>query len=195
MTNRISLAFLLSFSLLAAFAACVTVHVNFPESAVQKATDEYVRELYKARDRKGQPAAEPSAAPAPTSEYKLPLLIAEAYADETMIQTTSPTIVAIRGRQAGRLDKINGEKRMGNLGETNQGLIVIKTDKKILQMKLEKLVNEENKDREELFAEMMKLNPIPEAQIRKNFSRSFQDKMSPSGTWVQSADGEWSKKP
>ena len=32
-------------------AACVTVNVNFPESTVQKATDDYVKELYKAKER------------------------------------------------------------------------------------------------------------------------------------------------
>jgi uncharacterized protein YdbL (DUF1318 family) len=190
-TTRIALASLLCFSLLAAIGACVTVNVNFPESAVQKATDEYVRELYKARDRK-TPAGQPSGSP--TSEFHLPVLLAVAYAEEA-INMSSPEIKAIQKNQISRLDRISTEKKSGNLGENSEGLLVVKTEKKILQMKLEKLVTEENKDREKLFAEVMKLNPIPESQLRKNFSRSFQDKMSPSGTWVQSADGEWSQKP
>ena len=46
-------AFLTCSALLLAsgFAACVTVNVNFPESTVQKATDDYVKELYKAKEK------------------------------------------------------------------------------------------------------------------------------------------------
>ena len=181
-----------SLTLLAWGGACVTVNVNFPESAVQKATDEYVRELYKARERKSQPATEPSGAP--SSQFRLPDLIPQAYADE-VLKMSSPSIQAIQRRQIERLDEINREKKAGNLGEDNQGLLSVKTDKKILMMKLEKLVGAENKDREQLFNEVMKLNAVPEAQVRKNFARSFQSGSSPSGTWVQGSDGEWSKKP
>ena len=136
---------------------------------------------------------EPSAKPSTTSELRFPSLIESAYADP-LLQTRSPVILEIQKNQVTRLSRIDNEKRAGNLGETNQGLLVVKTDKKILQLKLEKLVGEENRDRERLFEEFAKLNPMPEAQVRETFARSFQGQ-SPSGTWKQSADGEWARKP
>src|SRR3954470_20952661 len=77
----VPIACLLSFS----FAACVTVNVNFPESAVQKATDDYVRDLYRAKE-KGKPAA-PAAKK--ESSFEMPSLINSAMADDDVFKVST----------------------------------------------------------------------------------------------------------
>jgi uncharacterized protein YdbL (DUF1318 family) len=179
-------------------AACVTVNVNFPESAVQKATDDYVRDLYRAKEKgnKPAPAAEPSAKPQAAFE-----LIPSAHADEgDLFRVDTDKALSIREKLRGRLDEVLSQKRAGVVGESNDGLLVLKSPdklKKLLLKKVEKLVSDENSDREELYGEILTANGLPRTRLKnvqKSFSRSFQAE-SPSGTWVQDIEGKWARKP
>lgn len=188
--------------------ACVTVNVNFPESAVQKATDDYVRDLYRAKETRKSGAPD-SAAPAATKPqahgFALPILIAsaqagDAFGEEEAFKVSTPRALAIRDKLAGHLSDVLEHKRAGVLGETNDGLLEIREPgklKKLLARKVEKLVADENADRLDLYREVVKANGLPEARIKnvqKSFARSFQAE-SPSGTWMQDVDGKWAQKP
>jgi uncharacterized protein YdbL (DUF1318 family) len=198
-------AWLLSCALLTTslgIASCVTVNVNFPESAVQKATDDYVRDLYRAKETRKStdaPAAAPSAAAQPQAALT-EWLIASARADDEVFRVTTPASLKIRERLAARLGDVLEQKRAGVLGETNDGTLVIHEPgklKKLLAKKVEKLVADENADRAELYAEVMRANALPPARlpnVKRSFARSFQAE-SPSGTWVQDTDGKWAQKP
>jgi uncharacterized protein YdbL (DUF1318 family) len=206
-------------------SACVTVNVNFPESAVQKATDDYVRDLYRAKERGKAPAsenaatpAEPEASPSPSpspskKSQKKPttksvttssiwdlIPSAEAAEADLNFRVDSDKSMKIRDRLAGRLDEVLTQKKAGVLGETNDGLLFLKSPeklKKLLTKKVETLVADENKDREELYEEVAASNKVSKNRIKdiqKSFARSFQAE-SPSGTWVQDGDGKWSQKP
>jgi uncharacterized protein YdbL (DUF1318 family) len=181
---------------LALFAGCVTINVNFPEGAAQKASDDFVKELYRARDRSG--GSEPSSSPSPSAQWWQGLMIAEALADEAFKVSSAKTL-EIRDRMRKRLDELLTHKRSGLVGEDNLGLLLIRDKsqvKPILLKKLEKLVGEENSDRAELYAEVARLNnlkPTNMKDVGRTFSHSFQAE-SPSGTWVQSDGGDWSRK-
>ena len=91
-------------------------------------------------------------------------------------------------------------KRSGVLGESQDGMLVIKDSaslKPIQRKKMESLVNSENADRNLLYSEVVQSNSLATTRtmdVQKSFSRSFQSE-SPSGTWVESESGTWSKKP
>ena len=181
-------------SALALFAgACVTVNVNFPESAAQKATDDYVRDLYRAKNRDKSPSPEASIKSS-LIEWALP----SAYADETF-SLNSSTIMSIKESQKARAEEVLDYKAKGFIGEKQDGLLAVRPGpdlKPLLQKKIEKLVADENKDREKLYNATLKENKLAPNRItnvRETFSRSFQAE-SPSGTWVESG-GTWAKKP
>lgn len=214
-----------AFALLVSLAACVTVNVNFPESAVQKATDDYVRELYRAKEKGKTPTGDPSAkpTPAPTSsavETPKPVsfltLIPSAHAQEGAnlnFRVDTDKALKIRDRLSARLDEVVKLKRDGVLGETNDGNVELHNDAPLKKAKLmaktgakaaaedpikkaQKLVESENKDRSDLYEEVLSANNIGKGRmkdIRKSFARSFQAE-SPSGTWVQDPEGVWTQK-
>ncbi len=171
----------------------MTVNVNFPESAVQKATDDYVRELYRAKEK-----GKPSATPETKASFDFSL-IGTAHAVEATIKVDSEKAIQIRNRMASRVDEVITQKRAGALGETNEGHLTLKKGdlKPLLKKKLDGAIADENRDRDELYKEVVRINGIGDARlkdIQKSFARSFQAE-SPSGTWVQDADGNWSQKP
>ena len=196
MTKKYFLTGLLLFTGL----ACVTVHVTFPESAVQKATDDYVRELYRAKE-KGRPSTpEPSPSLAPMHADLQFTLFTSAHAEELVFKVDSEKALKIRDRLSKRLDDVLAQIRAGVLGEARDGMLQLKEPgklKKLFTKKIETLVAEENKDRADLYAEVLSSNALPAARlidIQRSFARSFQAE-SPSGTWLQGADGTWLQKP
>ena len=176
-------------------AACVTVHVNFPEGAVQKATDDYVKELYKAKSKsEGQSNSD-------QGSFVFPF----EFISSSMAQTTieefkvkSAKAMDIQARQKNRLSEIDKYKVKGFLGETEDGMLVLRNAeslKGLMKKKVMQLLNEENMDRQELYTEVADSNSLAPAQggtLKKSFARSFQA-ASPRGTWIQTG-GSWKQK-
>ncbi len=180
-----------------ALSACVTVNVNFPEGAVQKATDDFVKDLYRARDR----GAKPDVAPAPSTSAPtsaIDFLIPSAMADDSFVVKT-PAALAIRDKMSAMVNEVLTHKRSGALGETNDGLLVIHQPdqvKKLQVARVKQVVETENANRIALYSEVLAANGLKPARlkdVRVSFARSFQAE-SPSGTWLQEADGKWSQK-
>jgi len=188
------------------FAACVTVNVHFPESSVQRAADDYVRELYQAKE-KG--TTKPGGDSAPTEKkdsksspqsrhFELNLLGTPALAASDF-KVDSEKAREILSRQKTRINDIDKYKASGVLGESRDGLLFIKDSKKLKKLetkKVDSILTEENKDREALYLEIVESNGsnrvLPEL-VRKTFSRSLQN-LSPAGTWIEDETGAWSKK-
>ena len=186
-------------ALASVIAACVTVNVNFPESAVQKATDDYVRDLYRAKEKGKAPSPDASTPSAKPSQGFNLSLITEAVAADG-IKVDSAAALQIRTKLASRVDEVIAQKRAGVLGESNDGKLTLQAPDKLkplLKSKVDKLVKDENTDRETLYNEILKSNGFPAGRMKdveKSFARSFQAE-SPSGTWVQDDGGKWSQKP
>lgn len=177
---------------------CVTINVNFPEGAAQKASDDFVKELYRARDRKDG-GAEPAATPTPSAQqWWHGLILAEAWAEDAF-KVSSPKITALRDRLAKRLDEMLAHKRAGYIGEDNVGLLIVKDPaavKPMLLPKVKKLVADENTDRADLYAEIARINGLKPAAMKdlgRTFGHSFQAE-SPAGTWIQADNGDWKQK-
>jgi len=203
--KKANLVFPLIFSLAIASAACVTVNVPvvFPEATVQRATDDYVRELYRAKER-GKTPAPARGAQNETSAWVALLdfsIFPEAQAaDGAAFRVDTQKALKIRENLAGQVSEVLTQKRAGVVGETKDGLLAIRDAsklKKLLLQKVEKLVGDENALRKELYAEVASANNIPASRIgsvQESFARSFQAE-SPSGSWVENDSGSWNQKP
>mgnify|MGYP002835222557 CR=1 FL=1 len=184
---------LASFGLL---ASCITVNVNFPEAAVQKAADDYVKELYKAKQEAEEGEKTSRLINIPGIKLVSLSLVPMAHA-ESEFSIKSAKAKEIQSRQASRISKIDRFKKKGLIGEAQNGLLEVKNDsgKKLEMKRVNQLVAEENADRESLYNEVMSSNgidPSQSARLRKSFHQSFVD-ASPAGTPVES-NGQWKAK-
>lgn len=178
-------------------AACVTVNVYFPASAVQKAADEIVEDVR----TKGQ---KPAVTPDTTSWLKENLKHfvpgpTEAYAAEMNIDVSTPAIRALRESMKNRFSSLKPFYDKGSVGENNRGLLEVR-DTAGLNLKdsaqLNRLIDQENKDRMALYKEIVsanKLGPESVSQVQKLFANSWRQKSQP-GWWVQNDGGTWEKK-
>ncbi len=179
--------------------SCVTVNIYFPAAEVQKAADvivEDVRQLDKKQEQKPQEQQK-------LNRYyqklkKLSWGTAEAYA-QIDIEVTTPAIRALKDSIKARFPQLKPFYDKGNVGESNTGFLENR-DLGNMSLKekadLSRLIEQENKDRKDLYAEIMKANKFgPDAlpQIQKIFANSWRDK-SQSGWWIQKDSGEWEKK-
>jgi uncharacterized protein YdbL (DUF1318 family) len=179
--------------LILAFLACITVNIYFPESVVKKTAEDIVNEVRgsgkKIKDEVKKDEAKKSA-----SFSLVPSLYAQ---QET--EVTTPRIRAIKESLKGRFDRLVPHYDAVRIGETKDGnLQVLNEDGLSLQDKsvLRKLVNDENQDRTDLYAEVAKALNIDAGQIarvRQIFAEQWIGKAH-AGWMVQKADGSWVKK-
>ncbi len=185
--------------------SCVTINIYFPAAAVEKAADKIVEEVW--GEKEGiQPEKPETGKEEPQSlinqwiNFTLTAVgPGEAFAQETDINVTTPTIRALKESIKQRAESIMPYMDNGNVGLSNEGLLVIRS-KKGLNLKdkaeLTRLVKAENSDRGALYAEIAQANnfsPDKVSDIKGIFAKSW-IKQARAGWWVQSPDGEWSKK-
>jgi uncharacterized protein YdbL (DUF1318 family) len=182
---------------LSVFASCITVNIYFPEATVKKAADEIVDEVRKREEtNKGKQESEKmeTAFSGPASFSFVPSAYAQ---QETTVST--PTIRALKQSLKDREPALTAFFNNGSLGEANSGLVDIR-DESALNLKdkatLRNLVNDENSDRQKLYAEVAKalnIDPSQIGRIQKIFAESWIKNSAP-GWWVQKESGEWVKK-
>jgi uncharacterized protein YdbL (DUF1318 family) len=196
----------------AVLAACITINVYFPEAAVKELSQQIEEEVQKTAA--GEPAPAPEPTPTPVAEpeggapesllsYILSLGATTAYAAQDQVaapEITNPAIRKIIDSRAARLDAINALKAKGVVGESNQALLVIRNLDAIQGLKeradAQKLVKDENADREQLFKEIaaaknVDLKQLP--QIRATYAATLRENAHP-GDWIQLPDGSWVQK-
>ena len=179
--------------------SCVTVNIYFPAAEVQKAADvivEDVRQLDKKQEQK--PQEQQKLNQLYQKMKKLSWEPAAAYA-QIDIDISTPAIRALKDSIRQRFSQLKIFYDRGNVGENNMGMLETR-DLANLNLKekadLSRLVEQENKDRKDLYTEIMKANKfdievLP--RIQKMFANSWRDK-SQSGWWIQKDSGEWEKK-
>ena len=199
--------------LIFSFVGCVTVNVNFPEAAVQQATDDYVRELYQKKSKAGPDKGTPTSV-APSSGG-VSVWVKTAFADTAVtFKTKTPGAIQIQERQSARISKVDEFKKANLICETGNGKLVVappeylKTLGSLQQKQVEarlnsnrgdvsRLIVEENSDREALYDEIVKANGGGgglKGLVVEKFTKSFQS-LSPSGSCVQLPDSSWTQKP
>lgn len=191
-------------------AACVTINVYFPAAAAEKAADQIIDAVTGAA---GSATPRP-ATPPPTGALKreepnllvvavgkvLYALVPPAHAQEAAnLDISSPEIRAIQASMTARFGQLRKFFDSGALGLTADGLVQIR-DAASLSLPdrglLNRLVAEDNKDRESLYTEIAKANGHPEwaGDIRKIFARRWVERGAQTGWYYQNAAGAWAQK-
>lgn len=196
----------------AVLVACITINVYFPEAAVKELSQQIEEEVQKKAAGEATPVPEPTPTPvaqpdegAPESLLSciLSLGATTAYAAQDQVaqpEITNPAIRKIIDSRAARLDAINALKAKGVIGESNQALLVIRNLDAIQGLKAradaQKLVKDENADREQLFKEIAAAKNVDLAQlpqIQTTYAETLREKAHP-GDWIQLPDGTWVQK-
>ncbi|MFN4227741.1 MAG: DUF1318 domain-containing protein [Candidatus Ratteibacteria bacterium] len=167
--------------------AVVNVYVTFPEEKVKKAAEDLL--------------APPTPSKSPQSFLDI-FFVKNLYADEVVVtkdlKTDSPKIKEAKEKMDTWREKLDQFKKDGYIGETNDFKVVIREiprDSEIAKQ-VKKIVDDENKQREIIISELLKINnaaPTEEKKFRKIFGEVAQ-KYSPTNTWIQLSDGSWTKK-
>ena len=198
----------------ALLVACITINVYFPEAAVRELSQQIEDEVQRTAAGEPSPASDPEATPTPavepgpgTSESLLSFILSfgatTAYAAEDEVaapEISNPAIRKIIDSRAERLDAINALKAEGVIGESNQALLVVRNLDAIQGLKAradaQKLIKDENADREQLFKEIAAAKNVDLAQlpqIRATYAETLREYAHP-GDLIQLPDGSWTQK-
>lgn len=181
--------------------SCVTVNIYFPAAEVQKAADRIVEDV---RGEKGPAGQEPAKETDQGSGLferlrRLGPGASTAYAAEVDVNVSTPAIRALRASMKDRFPLLRPYYEKGAVGESNKGLVEVR-DASGLNLRekaeLNRLVAEENKDRMDLYGEIVKANNFgPESlpRVQEIFANSWRDKAG-RGWWIQKDDGTWARK-
>ncbi len=207
---------------LCAAASCVNINIYFPEAEVREAAEEIVGEVRPevagAGNETGAPQGSSSQAPDPeptksrlTPEVKTSgsvwslLGSHAAWAEEKKgdkkieLDVKSPVIKKIKETLKARYAKLLPLYEKGAIGEGANGYLAAKdTDGLSLKEKrdVQTLLSEENDDRKNLYAEIVKSNGIEDSYVERVgqlFSAEWQKK-SKAGWWIEPTAGKWEKK-
>jgi uncharacterized protein YdbL (DUF1318 family) len=194
--------------------ACVTINVNFPAAATEKAADQIIDAVtgtMGAGSSSGKHTAPPFAPQTSQNAVRTPglllaavgnvlyALIPVAQAQEPNVDVSSPEIRAITGSMQARFGQLQKFFDSGAVGMTQNGLIQVRDASSVAlpdRGTLNRLVAEDNSDREALYTEIAKANGHPEwaADIRKTFARRWVERGARPGWYYQNASGAWTQK-
>ncbi len=192
--------------------ACVTINVYFPAAAAEKAADQIIDAVTGSTGANGAARPARRTAHLAVQARRIPNLLVvalgkvlyaivpAAHAQEGMnIDISSPEIRAITASMQGRFGQLQKFFDSGALGMTQTGLIEVRDASGVSLPErglLNRLVTEDNKDRETLYTEIAKANGHPEwaADIRKTFARRWVERGARAGWYYQNASGAWVQK-
>ena len=199
--------------LAALLAACVTVNVYFPAAAAEKAADQLLDQIQGPQAPQGsnqgtsQPQKPQSSTAEPSShsvllaaagnllELLVPAANAQAAAN---LDINTPEIRAITGSMNARFQQLRPYLASGAVGYTSDGHVDVRDANAVPlaeRANVKRLVAEDNRDRDALWAEMAKANGHPEwkSDIQGTFARR-QIERAPGGAYYQDAGGGWKQK-
>lgn len=185
----------------------ITVNIYFPEKEVKEAFKALEKELMTPEAEKPKPKQEGK----PESSIKFEL-VTSAYAQEpglsdkiAEIVKKMPDVVNAYKEMGARVADIDKLRDNGAVGEGNSGMLVVR-DEKLLTPDQKKLVATENGNRKTVINGMAKaiirINRVPENEQNLNqvmpqaveqFA-SIRRESAKKGWWIQSLDGNWSRK-
>ncbi len=197
----------LRFVLPALTLACVTVNVYFPEAAIKELSLQIEEEIERraAEESPPQASVHPSdgagvARAASPAGFGLVTAAWAAEADVPAPEVTNPAIRKIIESRAQRVETLNRYKGMGVLGENNKALLEVRSLDALADLRqraeAQRLVKEENDDRNRLFTEIAAAQGVDLSQlprIQETYAETLRQKAS-SGDWIQRVDGSWVQK-
>lgn len=224
MTKLLRLPFFIVVSSLL-LSACVTINVYFPAAAAEKAADRIIDEVWgkdnagdkspssvKPENKSEKTDSSKDSKPAKPETSKndkqsdasfwfgnaLLKLIPAVSANELDINVATPAINTLQTNMAARHKLLEAFYRSGGIGFTANGLIAIH-DASMIPLKsrseAQRLLSEENADRNELYQEIANANGQPEWEenIRQIFASRWIQRAQ-AGWWYQESNGKWKRK-
>lgn len=196
----------------ALMAGCVTINIYFPTAAAEEAARAIVRDALQVEEGtpgseaapEGEPGAMLSPRPAtanaslPALAWVLDRLVSPAAAQSPDLQIQTPAINRIRASMRERAPQLAPHFRSGAIGFGRNADVVIRDLSEVPlrdRSTVQRLVSEENSDRDSLYREIARANDRPEWEdrIRETFARVWVEE-APSGYWYQDRNGQWQQK-
>jgi uncharacterized protein YdbL (DUF1318 family) len=198
--------------------ACVTINVYFPEAEIEDLSERIEEEVARqaAKTEEGETEAPPSAGSegepggeegqssslAPAGSFFDALLgVRPAYAaDVEDPGISNPAIEKIIDSRAKRVDALKRFKDIGIIGEANDGTLAVRDLSKVEDLRerarVQKLVREENQDRQALYREIAKAKDLEPSQIPRvaaTYAETLRQRAA-KGHWIQLENGNWERK-
>jgi uncharacterized protein YdbL (DUF1318 family) len=198
-----------------AVIACITINVYFPEAAIKDLSEQIEEEV--ARQAGAETAAtEPTPTPLPEVDTQSQVWFhselpatggfslfggSVAWAQDVPApEVSNPAIRRIIDSRAARLEALNGLKARGIVGENNQALVEVRSLDGVTDLReraqVQRLVKDENADREQLFKEIAAAKNVDLSQlprVRETYAATIRSKAR-KGDWIQLPDGTWTQK-
>jgi len=180
--------------------ACVTINIYFPAAATEKVADEIIQGIQQQEDKSQSHNKLPSLLPqwqahlVQSADHALSLFISSAHA-EANLSVNNAEIRQIRARMKARFPTLAPYYQSGFIGINNSGLLSSRGQVPLKNRNnVNKIINAENTDRENLYQAIANANAHPEwaAQIKATFSHSW-IKHAQAGWWYQDG-GTWKQK-
>lgn len=177
-------------------AACVTINIYFPAEELRGAADKIVEEVWGERNIPQDPENQPPAGNRGSFLYWLSGPTT-AYADQD-INVTTPEIRAVKGSMKQRSERLFPYLDSGHIGIGADALLKVRATEGLdlrNRGEVNRLVNEENADRQRLYAEIARANGFPDraGEVQEIFAASWRDNAQ-SGWFIEQADGSWRAK-
>jgi uncharacterized protein YdbL (DUF1318 family) len=180
------------------FAACVTVNIYFPAAAIQKAADEIVDDVRGTKDQK-QPEEKKNDKQSSVIDSLRGLVGPKEAEAQINADVSTPAIRSLKQAMAANFPQLKPFYDRGAIGENNMGLVEPR-DTGALNLKdkadLNRVVSQENGNRNALYNEIMKANNLGAdslPKIQRIFANSWRGKSQP-GWWIQNDGGGWERK-
>jgi len=186
-------------------ASCVTINIYFPAAAAEKAADQVIDKVWGTEpEQKQEPQGDKTSwhQEAPRSgglvDALLNVIVAPAHAAQVDFTITSPEINRLTSAMEARHATLQAYYDSGAIGLTRDGLVKVLDLKRVPlkdRSRINKLVDDENRDRNALYKETARVNGHPEweQEIRSTFARRWVTKAR-SGWWYEDGAGNWKRK-
>lgn len=182
-------------------AACLTVNVYFyPAKEVDQTAKKIIEDIRGAAMEEQTEEESTDEGGKNDSRTQGWGLVSPAYAGGQETTVSNLAINAIKSKLKKRSATLAPYFTSGAIGEGNNALVLVR-DISVLPMKdrakLNPIVKEENKDREELYKEVAKELGVKDKdlpQVRKSFAKVWQE-TALSGWWIQLGNGTWKQVP
>jgi len=120
------------------------------------------------------------------------------HAVEEDLDISSPAIATLKSSLAKRFKQLSAHYASGAVGLTNDGLVELRDASLVplnARAQVNKLVQAENSDRQDLYSEIATANNHPEwaDNIQKTFAKRWIDRAQ-KGWWYQTPKGDWKQK-
>ncbi|MCB1859747.1 MAG: YdbL family protein [Gammaproteobacteria bacterium] len=184
--------------------ACVTINIYFPAAQAEAAAERIVDDILGGQVPEDKVPGSDKGAGLQRGDHRqiamgiLEFLIPAANAAQPNFTVDTPQIRKLQAGMKARNTRLAGYYSSGAIGFTRDALVAVR-DPAVVPLKdrnlVNKLVADENRDRNALYKAIAAANGHPEweGDVRATFAKTWVDKAG-KGWWYQDPKGRWSRR-